>query len=126
MKKRKINLVKVCIFFICLFISVIAVSKIFKVVSPKVLTKTFDKYLASNNKTLDIYTLEETKLVKKETLNRGTKIKTSNKIKTIENKEYIEITYNNNNYLVLKENVVEKEESVVLEKEIYIRTATSV
>ena len=126
MKKRKINYTKVIVFFVFLSISIFGVSQLFSNVSPKILTKTFDKYLANNNITLDIYTLEEEKLVKKETLNRGTKIKTSNKVKTIENKEYIEITYNNNNYLVLKENVVEKEESVVLEKEIYIRTATSV
>ena len=126
MKKRKINYTKVIVFFVFLSISIFGVSQLFSKVSPKILTKTFDKYLANNNITLDIYTLEEEKLVKKETLNRGTKIKTSNKVKTIENKEYMEITYNNNNYLVLKENVVEKEESVVLEKEIYIRTATSV
>ena len=92
MKKRKINYTKVIVFFVFLSISIFGVSQLFSNVSPKILTKTFDKYLANNNITLDIYTLEEEKLVKKETLNRGTKIKTSNKVKTIENKEYMEIT----------------------------------
>ena len=86
MKKRKINYTKIIIFFVGLAISIFGVSRVFNNVSPKVLTKTFDKYLANSNITLDIYTLEEEKLVKKETLNRGTKIKTSNKVKTIENK----------------------------------------
>ena len=56
---------------------------------------------------------------------RGTKVEIIESI-TNENKEYYKIKYNNTEYLVFKENVVNSEDDIILEKEMYVRTPVTI
>ena len=88
-----------------------------------------DYYLSSNINTIKTYLYnEETKEMEEndEPLYRGTKVKSHDKIKTIEDIDYVEINLNDNSYYVIKDNLTEDENKIVTEKEKYVRTSVTV
>lgn len=75
-----------------------------------------ETYLSSSENTIDIYDLEFNKIKE---LSRGTKIATQNEIIEQNEKKYIKINYENNEYLVLEENL---DDEIIKEKITYVRT----
>ena len=86
-------------------------------------------YLASNTLSVDLYELktgeDDTKTMEKSLdLVRGSKIEYFKDSKiTIDEVEYTKVSYDSNTYYILSDNIVEKMEDVVLEKELYVRTS---
>ena len=128
MKVKNIVLLLIIVVFIlaCLFI----LTKGNKIV----LQKSVTGYLASNTSEVTLYQLENIKEGEEEkeelkevlTLPRGTKIKYYEKNGyTKEEKEYLKTEYDKKDYYVLKDNIKSKEKDVVLETELYVRTATN-
>ena len=98
-------------------------------------TREKEVYLASNINTVTIYKKEKflneeekeiTILKEKEKLPRGTKVKETGKKVSYEDKEYKEIKINNKKYYIDINATSKDEKKVVLEKEIYTRTPTSI
>lgn len=79
-----------------------------------------DVYLASSNNLISIY---DENLKEVEKLVRGTVVQTS---QNVFQKKYIEILYKNKKYYVLKENIAFKEKDTIKEKNMYIRTSTTI
>ena len=85
-----------------------------------------DMYVSSSNLSIDLYNLDYTK---NSTIIRGSKVKAYEKYIIDENKEeniYWKILYNDTEYLILKNNLVNNIESCVLETEKYVRTPVSI
>lgn len=80
-------------------------------------------FLASSTTTIELYDLD---LVKKETVIRGTEVKSYDKKINKENNEYKKIVYDNNKYLVLASNLSENKTDVVKETSMYVRTTLTV
>ena len=92
--------------------------------------KSENGYLASNIYTIKLYELKKNEEEKTESLEesldivRGTEVKYyPESIYTYEEKEYVKLEYDYKTYYVLKDMVVSSLEEVVLEKELYARTA---
>lgn len=95
-----------------------------------------DSYLASTSVQVKVYELkkeetdveEEDKLYLEEvdSLVRGTKVRVSDSTLEFEEQVYKMIRFDNEEYYVLEDSLVEKQEDVVLEKQVYIRSATSI
>ena len=93
----------------------------------KIITKNY--YLSSNINTIKNYSYnEETKEMEEneEPLYRGVKVKSNDKVKTINEVDYIEIKINDTSYYVNKDNLTEDEKKVVTETEKYVRTSVTV
>lgn len=73
-------------------------------------------YISSNKNEVTLYSLN---YEEKEKIIRGTQIKTNNEIITNNEKKYIKIIYNDNEYLIESEYIGEE---IIKEKEIYVRT----
>ncbi len=85
-----------------------------------------DMYVSSSNLSIDLYNLDYTKNT---TITRGSKVKAYEKDIIDENNEeniYWKILYNDTEYLILKNNLVNNIESCVLETEKYVRTPVSI
>ena len=85
-----------------------------------------DMYVSSSNLSIDLYNLDYTKNT---TIIRGSKVKAYEKDIIDENNEeniYWKILYNDTEYLILKNNLVNNIESCILETEKYVRTPVSI
>ena len=85
-----------------------------------------DMYVSSSNLSIDLYNLDYTK---NSTIIRGSKVKAYEKDIIDENNQeniYWKILYNDTEYLILKNNLVNNIESCVLETEKYVRTPVSI
>lgn len=89
----------------------------------KIKQTTITNYIASENNLVSIYD-EEFKEVEK--IIRGSKVKTYNEEHKNEEIVYKRIKYNNKEYLVNSSNLVVKSEDSVKEKELYVRTSTTI
>ncbi len=133
--KRKIKVKNVVLFLIaivfiasCIFIFTNGSKK-----PIKIFEKTSEGYLASFKNTVELYELvkekneneeEKEKLVLKENVIRGSKIKYYPDSKyNYQEIEYTKIEYNNKQYYILTTNIAKTEKDVVLEKELYVRTS---
>ena len=138
MKKKKVKFKKKSLLIIIVFLLFIGGGYyIYKNGIPKnivILPK--NKYLASTNKNVELYELlkEEDKekkekvekLEKSMDVARGKEVKVYEKEKkTFDEKEYLKIEYQEKIYYVLSTNIVDKKDSSVLEKEIYVRTSVN-
>lgn len=121
MSKRKVNKARVLIFILGVFIVSFIIFLLLKGIN-KVVIKQNYKYLANNQSEITLYTLDYNETLQ---IARGTKVEIIESI-TNENKEYYKIKYNNTEYLVFKENVVNSEDDIILEKEMYVRTPVTI
>ena len=141
-KKTKIFNILIILFIIFIITGILY----FYTITPKeILKKEFipkDMYLASQTNTVITYDLEKTnpeesksetntetpiKVLKEiDQIPRGTKVKTTSKKITFEEKEYQQVLIDNHKYYVEVNNLVSDEEEAILEKTIFVRTPTSI
>lgn len=121
MSKRKVNKARVLIFILGVLIVSFIIFLLLKGIN-KVVIKQNYKYLANNQSEITLYTLDYNETLQ---IARGTKVEIIESI-TNENKEYYKIKYNNTEYLVFKENVVNSVDDIILEKEMYVRTPVTI
>ena len=133
-KKKRLKLGKLVLFIVIIAIITLGVifgiKKIFGS-SNIIIKKSYDKYLASENNVVSIYEYSKNEdgtevLNKSEDITRGTKISTKNDKFTYEEKEYTLINYNDKEYYVLSNELVDNEKDVVLEKNKFVRTSVTV
>lgn len=133
-KKKRLKLDKLILFIVIIVIIILGVifgiKKIFGS-SNMIIKKSYDKYLASENNVVSIYEYSKNEdgtevLNKSEDITRGTKISTKNDKFTYEEKEYTSINYNDKEYYVLSNELVDNEKDVVLEKNKFVRTSVTV
>lgn len=133
-KKKRLKLGKLVLFIVIIVIIILGVifgiKKIFGN-SNMIIKKSYDKYLASENNVVSIYEYSKNEdgtevLNKSEDITRGTKISTKNDKFTYEEKEYTLINYNDKEYYVLSNELVDNEKDVVLEKNKFVRTSVTV
>lgn len=133
-KKKRLKLGKLILFIVIIVIITLGVifgiKKIFGS-SNIIIKKSYDKYLASENNVVSIYEYSKNEdgtevLNKSEDITRGTKISTKNDKFTYEEKEYTLINYNDKEYYVLSNELVDNEKDVVLEKNKFVRTSVTV
>ena len=120
MKKRlRIDRIVICLLglIVASFLIFTICSKLFKTVE-QIITKS-DMYISSDVSKVKLYDVNYNENGE---INRGEKVKISND--NIENNgvKYTEIIYNKEKYLVLSDNL-SKEDDIVKEKELYVRTA---
>ena len=133
-KKKRLKLGKLILFIVSIVIItfgvIFGIKKIFGN-SNIIIKKSYDKYLASENNVVSIYEYSKNEdgtevLNKSEDITRGTKISTKNDKFTYEEKEYTLINYNDKEYYVLSNELVDNEKDVVLEKNRFVRTSVTV
>lgn len=133
-KKKRLKLGKLILFIVIIVIIILGVifgiKKIFGN-SNMIIKKSYDKYLASENNVVSIYEYSKNEdgtevLNKSEDITRGTKISTKNDKFTYEEKEYTLINYNDKEYYVLTNELVDNVKDVVLEKNKFVRTSVTV
>lgn len=135
MKRKKVKLKKKNTFLLVLFLLIIVAGSIYIFKFGGSSKSFFESkkvgYIASDTNKVVLKELikdEDEKETLKDSIElvRGTEIKyLESSKKTIEEKEYLEFEYEDKKYLVLSTNVVDKKDSVVLEKEIYVRTSVN-
>lgn len=133
-KKKRLKLGKLVLFIV--IIAIITLGVIFgikKIFGSNniIIKKSYDKYLASENNVVSIYEYSKNEdgtevLNKYEDITRGTKINTKNDKFTYEEKEYTLVNYNDKEYYVLSNELVDNEKDVVLEKNKFVRTSVTV
>ena len=133
-KKKRLKLGKLILFIV--IIAIITLGVIFgikKIFGSNniIIKKSYDKYLASENNVVSIYEYSKNEdgtevLNKSEDITRGTKISTKNDKFIYEEKEYTLINYNDKEYYVLSNELVDNEKDVVLEKNKFVRTSVTV
>lgn len=133
-KKKRLKLGKLILFIVSIVIItfgvIFCIKKIFGN-SNIIIKKSYDKYLASENNVVSIYEYSKNEdgtevLNKSEDITRGTKISTKNDKFTYEEKEYTLINYNDKEYYVLTNELVDNNRDVVLEKSRFVRTSVTV
>lgn len=133
-KKKRLKLGKLILFIVIIVIIILGVifgiKKIFGN-SNIIIKKSYDKYLASENNVVSIYEYSKNEdgtevLNKSKDITRGTKISTKNDKFTYEEKEYTLINYNDKEYYVLTNELVDNNRDVVLEKNKFVRTSVTV
>lgn len=133
-KKKRLKLGKLVLFIVSIVIItfgvIFGIKKIFGN-SNIIIKKSYDKYLASENNVVSIYEYSKNEdgtevLNKSEDITRGTKISTKNDKFTYEEKEYTLINYNDKEYYVLTNELVDNNRDVVLEKSRFVRTSVTV
>ena len=133
-KKKRLKLGKLILFIVSIVIItfgvIFGIKKIFGN-SNMIIKKSYDKYLASENNVVSIYEYSKNEdgtevLNKSEDITRGTKISTKNDKFTYEEKEYTLINYNDKEYYVLTNELVDNNRDGVLEKSRFVRTSVTV
>ena len=117
---------RVLLVVIILGLIVFMIPKVFEFMGKKIIINEY--YIASNTTTVPIYSYDEegNKLVDKKDIYRGLKVKSHDKVKNIDNVEYLEIIIDDIEYYINKDNVTENMKDVVKEKEKYVRTSVTV
>lgn len=122
-KKRRIKVGKLIICLLILFLSFYLMFSLFKFIFSKIIVKTEQGFVAAASETTKLYNLEfnETKDIV-----RGTEITIYEK--DIENKEkkYKKIKYKKEEYLIDTYNIAYKYEDSVQEKNMYVRTPSTI
>ena len=125
-KKKKLNIKRLIIAIFILLILGISLFSLIKNTKNNIITKTY--YISSTTNVVKLYKYneEENKMIEDTDIYRGTKIKSQDKEKLIDNIKYLEITYNDQKYFIAKDNLTKDEDDVVKETEKYVRTSVTV
>lgn len=130
-KKRKARIKKV-IFILCLCIILVVVLLFFSInKEDTIINKYNNMYIASENNSIELYELvvdddDTKKLVSSKVIPRGTKVRETNLTITYDEIIYSNIIIDGMEYYVIKDSLVKDKEDVVVEKNIYTRSATSI
>lgn len=127
-KKKKLKIGRLLLVLVVLIVIILALFKLPSFIKKGVNIITKEYYLSSNNSIINtyIYNDETKKMEESDKIIRGTKVKSHNKNKTIDEINYIEIIKDNKNYYVKEENITEDKNNIVTEKEKYVRTSVTV
>ena len=125
-KKRKIKILRVIIAVVILAVIGYSAYKLLELTTKKIILKPY--YLAADTPSivLNSYDEETKKLTESKTLPRGTKVKSGFLTKTFDEKEYIEINYEDNKYYLDSKYLVTNKKEVIKEKTKYVRTSVTV
>lgn len=125
-RKTRLNIKRVIIALILLFVILFAIWKTLNFTAVAVIYE--DYYLASDTNIVVLYTYDEENNIMSDIdeITRGTKVESSNELKTVGDTEYIEIKLNENTYYVKNNTLVKNKKEVVKEKTKYVRTSVTV
>ena len=131
-KKKNKKKVKFKLTGLILLIFIIGLFVLFKLSfagDKKIFTKSYTKYLASDNNSVMLYNYDK----ENDFLKDGEEVVRKNKVTTTlkdyivkDDIKYVKVKYNDNDYFVNINNLVNKEEEVVLEKNRFVRTSVTV
>ena len=127
--RRKIKLGRVIIALIAFIGIGFGITKLLDFTKNNINIITKNYYLSSNTNTIKTYSYnEETKLMEEneEPLYRGIKVKSNDKMKTLDEVDYVLINLDDNSYYVKSENLTEDENKIVTETEKYVRTSVTI
>ena len=111
-KKRKLKVKRLVIVLIIFILLIVGLIKIISKTKDVLITNTY--YMASNTNNVLLYSYDE----ENETLNdvdkivRGSEVTSNDKIKVINDLEYLKIKYNDKEYYVLNDNVVKNKKNI--------------
>ena len=127
-RRKKIKKVRVLIASLIALILIFLILKLIKINPPKINIITKEYYITSDKSSVETYQYdEETKeMNKNDIIIRGTKVKSHNKTKTIDEVNYIEIIAPENNYYIEEKYLTEDKNNIVTEKNKYVRTSVTV
>ena len=128
-KRRKNKKNKIILFIIILLlVSSVLISTKYLLSNTNITANKINMFLASNTNEVPLYTLNEEEGTLDEGIKvvRGKEITTTDKYIEISSEKYYPLTINNINYYVKEDNLVEKEEDIVKENTMYVRTPTSI
>ena len=129
-KKVKLKFDRIIILFLLLFLFIFGAEKLISKFSEKIIVSNY--YLASDKETISLFLYDEETKTMSETkeLIRGAEIKVNEKIKTVEDTEYKEITSKENEneekYYINVVNLTKDKEEIIKEKNKYVRTSVTV
>lgn len=83
-------------------------------------------YISSEDTQVKLYSYEEEKLREVKEIPRGIKVNSNDKSINVDNIDYIKIKYAEEEYYVNKNNLTEDKNNIVLEKERYVRTSSTI
>jgi len=125
-KRKKFKIVRIIVALLILAGLGYGVLKGLELVTKKIITKEY--YIASNTNEVLTYSYnEETKAMDElAKIVRGKKVISHDKIKTIDEVNYIEINEEDNSFFVKEDNLTPDENKIVTETEKYVRTSVTV
>lgn len=114
MKKKKRKIVPLIIIILLILALVLIL------INKDVVKETINKsYISSNIREVDLYDMEYNKSIK---INRGEEVNVYNFKEKKDNEIYVKIKYNDNYYLINTNNLVQEQENIIQEKELFVRT----
>lgn len=125
-KKRRLKLGRIFTLLALFVVIIYTIPKIIHFTESKIIINEY--YVASNINTVTVYSYDEenSKMNKEKDIYRGIKVKSNDKIKTIDNVNYREIIIDDSKYYIDEFNIVKDKEDVVKEKEKYVRTSVTI
>ena len=125
-KKKKLNIKKILVAIIILIIGIITIIKTTNFTKKVIIFN--DYYISSDTNKITLYTYdEETKIMTDiDTIYRGTKVKSNDKIMTIGDINYTEIKLNDEKYYIKENSLVKTEQEIIKETNKYVRTSVTV
>ena len=124
--KRKLKLGRIIVALLFLVLVIVALLFVIKG-TKKIIVNNKNMYVSSDNSEVLLYTLdEEDNLIEDKNIYRGTKVISTGKNITKEDKEYTSIKYEDKVYYINKDNLSSNIKDVVKEKERYVRTSVTV
>ena len=127
-KKKKIRFGRLLIVLTLLILVPLAIYKLPSYIKKGINIINKEYYFSSNiNEIMTYkYNAETKKMEESNKMYRGTKVKSHDKYKIIDEIYYIEVIQNDNTFYVNKENLTENKKDVVMEKDKYVRTSVTV
>lgn len=113
---------RIAICLVALILVIFIFAKLVKKTVKIIKHETTYGYVYSDNKEVSLYDLEFKEVDK---IVRGTKVELGKDISN-EDKKYYQITYNDNKYLILEENITKDENNLIKETKMYVRTPVTV
>jgi len=125
-KKRRLKLGRILAVLVFFIVIIYTIPKIIHFTESKIIINEY--YVASNINTVTIYSYDEenSKINKEKDIYRGLKVKSNDKIKVIDDINYLEIIIDDLKYYIDELNVVKDKKDVVKEKEKYVRTSVTI
>ena len=125
-KKRKLKIDRIIIAIILLILFIYILLKIVHFTESKLIPNEY--YVSSTENSVEIYTYDEENLsmdIAKQ-IYRGTLVKSNNKIKTVDDINYVNISLDNNQYYINETNITKDKNDVIKETLKYVRTSLTI
>ena len=125
-RRKKIKIFRVIIALIISLALIFGIYKLIGFTKVKIINK--DYYLKSKVNEVDtyIYDEENDKMTEGEKLYRGTKVTSHDKIKTLDEEDYVEVFIDDKAYYIKKEFLTLDKDKIIEETNKYVRTSVTV